>query len=398
MLYDRRMDDLERSLHRAAGLIADYRRNGADARVSPVSTREAVASHLDPTLPAGPTPIDTVIDELVASAAPGLMGSAGPRYFGFVVGGSLDAALVADLLTSGWDQNAFNGALSPASLAFEDVAGSWLKQLLGLPASASVGYVTGAGGANTVGLAAGRSHVLAEHGWDADRDGLFGAPRLRVVASVERHATVDRSLRLLGLGDGSIDDVPATANGAMDAEALSASLAAGPEGPTIVCAQAGNVNTGACDDLRAIGAAAREHGAWLHVDGAFGLWAAASARTAALVDGVELADSWGCDGHKWLNVPYDSGYAFCAHPEVHAGAMAYVASYLSGQVEGRTFGGGDFTLESSRRARGFATWAALRSLGRPASPTSSIAAARWPAGSLSASTRSTGSRWRTTSS
>jgi glutamate/tyrosine decarboxylase-like PLP-dependent enzyme len=150
----------------------------------------------------------------------------------------------------------------------------------------------------------------------------------------------------------------------MDADALAARLAAGPEGPTIVCAQAGNVNTGACDDLRAIAAAAREHGAWLHVDGAFGLWAAASARTAALVDGVELADSWGCDGHKWLNVPYDSGYAFCAHPEVHAGAMAYVASYLSGQVEGRTFGGGDFTLESSRRARGFATWAALRSLGR----------------------------------
>ena len=222
------MDDLERSLHRAAGLIADYRRNGADARVSPVSTREAVASHLDPTLPAGPTPIDTVIDELVASAAPGLMGSAGPRYFGFVVGGSLDAALVADLLTSGWDQNAFNGALSPASLAFEDVAGSWLKQLLGLPASASVGYVTGAGGANTVGLAAGRSHVLAAYGWDADRDGLFGAPRLRVVASVERHATVDRSLRLLGLGDGSIDEVPATANGAMDADALAARLAAGP--------------------------------------------------------------------------------------------------------------------------------------------------------------------------
>jgi glutamate/tyrosine decarboxylase-like PLP-dependent enzyme len=358
------MHDLERSLHRAADLIAGYRRDAADARVTPESTREDVASHLDPTLPAGPTPIDTVIDELVASAAPGLMGSAGPRYFGFVVGGSLDAALVADLLTSGWDQNAFNGALSPASLAFEDVAGSWLKQLLGLPASASVGYVTGAGGANTVGLAAGRSHALAAHGWDADRDGLFGAPRLRVVASVERHATVDRSLRLLGLGDGSIAEVPATANGAMDADALSATLAAGPEGPTIVCAQAGNVNTGACDDLRAIAAAARERGAWLHVDGAFGLWAAASAKTAALVDGVELADSWGCDGHKWLNVPYDSGYAFCAHPEAHAGAMAYVASYLSGQVEGRTFGGGDFTLESSRRARGFATWAALRSLGR----------------------------------
>jgi glutamate/tyrosine decarboxylase-like PLP-dependent enzyme len=358
------MPDLEAPLHRAADLIAGYRRSLAEARVGPASTREAVASHLDPALPAGPTPVDRVIDELVASATPGLVGSAGPRYFGFVVGGSLDAALVAELLTTGWDQNAFNGALSPASLAFEDVAGSWLKQLLGLPGSASVGFVTGAGAANTVGLAAGRSHVLAGHGWDVNRDGLLGAPRLRVVASAERHATVDRSLRLLGLGDGSIDEVPTTPNGAMDSGALAAALAAGPDGPTIVCAQVGNVNTGACDDLRAIAALARAHAAWLHVDGAFGLWAAASAKTAALVDGVELADSWSCDGHKWLNVPYDSGYAFCAHPGVHAGAMAYVASYLSGQVEGRTFGGGDFTLESSRRARGFATWAALRSLGR----------------------------------
>jgi glutamate/tyrosine decarboxylase-like PLP-dependent enzyme len=358
------MDELESSLHRSAGLIAAYRRAAPTAPVGPAATREAVAATLDPVLPEGPAPLGGVIDELVGAATPGLMGSAGPRYFGFVVGGSLDAALVADLLTAGWDQNAFNAALAPAALAFEDVAGSWLKQLLNLPASASVGFVTGAGAANTVGLAAARSHVLAAHGWNVGRDGLTGAPRVRLVAGSERHATVDRALRLLGLGDGSIAEVPSLGNGEMDPEALAVLLASAPAEPTIVCAQAGSVNTGACDDLQAIAAAAREHGAWLHVDGAFGLWAAASPRTAPLVRGAELADSWGCDGHKWLNVPYDSGYAFCAHPEAHVEAMSYVASYLSGQVAGRAYGGGDFTPESSRRARGFATWAALRSLGR----------------------------------
>ena len=358
------MDDLGTALHTAADLIAAYRRSAPGARVGAAATREEVAASLDPVLPDNPQPLPAVIDDLVARAAPGLVCTPGPRYFGFVVGGSIDAALVAEILTAGWDQNAFNAALAPGAIAFEDVAGRWLKELLGLPASASAGFVTGAGAANTVGLAAGRTHVLAARGWDAGRDGLAGAPRVRIVASAERHATVDRALRLLGLGDGAIDEVPALANGEMDAAAVAAALAAQPGAPTIVCAQAGNVNTGACDDLRAIGTTTREHGAWLHVDGAFGLWAAACPRTAALVDGVELADSWGCDGHKWLNVPYDSGYAFCAHPEVHVEAMTYTAAYLSGQVEGRAFGGGDFTIESSRRARGFATWAALRSLGR----------------------------------
>jgi glutamate/tyrosine decarboxylase-like PLP-dependent enzyme len=356
--------DLDPALHNAADLIAAYRRGAPDARVGATATRQEVAAALDPALPGGPQPLAAVIDDLVAGAAPGLVCTPGPRYFGFVVGGSIDAALVAEILAAGWDQNAFNAALAPAAIAFEDVAGGWLKELLGLPASASVGFVTGAGAANTVGLAAGRTRVLAARGWDAGRDGLAGAPRVRIVASAERHATIDRALRLLGLGDGTIEEVPALANGEMDAAAVAAALASDPGAPAIVCAQAGNVNTGACDDLRAIGTSTREHGAWLHVDGAFGLWAAACPRTAALVDGVELADSWGCDGHKWLNVPYDSGYAFCAHPEVHVEAMTYTAAYLSGQVEGRAFGGGDFTIESSRRARGFATWAALRSLGR----------------------------------
>ena len=354
--------DLGAALTRAADLIVAYREGLGEARVTPTASREDVRRTLGD-LPDGPAELNEVLDELVAAAGPGLMASAGPRYYGFVTGGSLDAALVADVLTSGWDQCAFNVALSPAAIAFEDVAGAWLKELLGLPGSASVGFATGCQGANTIGLTVGRWHVLDRVGWNVARDGLHGAPRVRVVVGAERHATIDRAARLLGLGQSSLVEVPARPDGAMDAEALGGVLDGPPE-PTIVCAQAGNVNTGACDDIGAVVDAAREVGAWVHVDGAFGLWAAANPRTAHLVRGVERADSWACDGHKWLNVPYDAGYAFCAHPEAHAAALAYTAAYLTGQTAGREFGGGDFVPESSRRARGFATWAALRSLGR----------------------------------
>ena len=356
------MDEVGSQLRRAAEIVAAYRDRLSDARVTPIAGRADVRAALG-ALPDGPTPLGDVLSELVETATPGLMASSGPRYFGFVIGGSLDAALVADVITSGWEQNAFNEALSPAGIAFEDVAGTWLKEILGLPATASVGFATGAQGANTVGLAAGRWHVLNELGWDVGRDGLHGAPKIRVIVGEERHATIDRAVRLLGLGESAIVAVPALRDGAMDTTALARILRDG-DGPTIVCAQAGNVNTGACDDLAHVVEAARAVGAWVHVDGAFGLWAAASPPTRSLVAGIELADSWACDGHKWLNVPYDSGYAFCAHPEVHATAMAYTAAYLTGQVTGRELGGGDFVLESSRRARGFATWAALRSLGR----------------------------------
>jgi glutamate/tyrosine decarboxylase-like PLP-dependent enzyme len=358
------MEDLRRELHAAADLIADYREGLPSSRVAPLADRAGVRLALDSELPEGPTPLDAVVRELVELATPGLMGTAGPRYFGFVIGGSIDASVVADVIATGWDQCAFNASLSPASIAFEDVAGRWLKELLHLPSTASVGFVTGAQTGNTVGLATGRWHVLNEAGWDMGRDGLAGAPPVRVVVGAERHATIDRSVRYLGFGERAIEEVPATPTGAMDMDALPSVLADGPAGPVIVCVQAGNVNTGACDDLRAAAAAAREVGAWVHVDGAFGLWAAASERTRYLVDGIELADSWSCDGHKWLNVPFDSGYAICAHPEAHAIAMTYSAPMLTGQVAGREFGGGDFVPESSRRARGFATWAAIRSLGR----------------------------------
>ncbi|MEO5634343.1 aminotransferase class V-fold PLP-dependent enzyme [Gaiella sp.] len=358
------MGDLREMLHRVADLIADYRETLPDQHVAPSLGRAAVRESLARELPDGPASLASVVDELVSRAMPGLMASAGPRYFGFVIGGSPDAAVAADLLTVGWDQCAYNEALSPAALAFEDVAGTWLKELLGLPASASVGFTTGGQGANTVGLAAGRWKVLEQVGWDVGRDGLGGAPRVRVVAGAERHATIDRSLRLLGLGESAITEIPALANGAMDTDALQVVLRRQPDMPTIVSAQAGNVNTGACDDLNAVTSAAAEVGAWVHVDGAFGLWAAANPGTKHLVAGIGAADSWACDGHKWLNVPYDSGFAFCAHPDVHAIAMEYTASYLTGQVAGRMFGGGDFVPESSRRARGFATWAALLALGR----------------------------------
>ena len=357
------MTDLRQALERAVDEIVEYRRALPEARVTPAAGRAAVRGALGE-LRDGPASLDEVIDELVTAASPGLMASAGPRYYGFVIGGSLDAALVADIVTSGWDQCAFNEALSPAAIAFEDVAGGWLKDILGLPKAASVGFATGAQAANTIGLAAGRWFVLNRCGWDVGRDGLHGAPEVRVVVGAERHGTIDRAARLLGLGERAIVEVQALPNGAMDADALPAALAGREGKPTIVCAQSGNVNTGACDDLTTIVSAARAVGAWVHVDGAFGLWAAASPQKAALVDGVELADSWACDGHKWLNIPYDGAYAFCAHPDVHATALAYTAEYLTGQVAGREFGGGDFVPESSRRARGFATWAALRSLGR----------------------------------
>jgi glutamate/tyrosine decarboxylase-like PLP-dependent enzyme len=299
-----------------------------------------------------------VIDQLVASAEPALVASAGPRYFGFVTGGSLDAATCADILATGWDQLAFNAVSSPAAAAAEEVAGGWLKEVLGLPREATFGIVTGGQGANTVALAAARHRVLRRAGWDVEADGLTGAPRIRVIAGEERHATIDRSLRLLGLGANVVEPVAADPNGAMDPDALASALDAGSDGPTIVCVQSGNVNTGACDDLATTCDLARRHGAWIHVDGAFGLWAAASPARRQLVDGIERADSWAADGHKWLNVPYDTGFVFCADGEAHAASMHYTASYLAGQ------GSGTYVPESSRRARGFATWAALRELGR----------------------------------
>ncbi|QLQ35768.1 pyridoxal phosphate-dependent decarboxylase family protein [Micromonospora robiginosa] len=356
------MDELRKLFRQAADHAADYRGSLPERPVGTPVDQHALNEAFAVALPAAPTPPERVLAELVAAAEPGLVATAGPRYFGFVVGGASPAATAADMLAAGWDQIAFNAVTSPAAVAAETAAGTWLKELLGIPATASVGFVTGGQAANTAGLAAARHQVLADAGWDVERRGLLGAPPVRVLAGAERHATVDRSLRLLGLGTDALREVPTGPQGAVDHDALAAALRERDPGPTIVCLQAGNVNTGAFDELRTTCDLVHRHGGWVHVDGAFGLWAAASPTTRHLVDGVEAADSWACDGHKWLNLPYDTAFAFCARPDVHAAAMSYAAAYLVGS--GGAPAGADLTAESSRRARGFAAWAGLRELGR----------------------------------
>ena len=361
------MTTLRELLATTASIAADHREGAAERPVFPTTADLAAVASALGALRDSPMDAADVIAELVAAVEPALVATSGSRYFGFVVGGALDAATAADVLTTAWDQPAFNAVTSPGAAVVEEVTGQWLKELLGLPAHASFGFTTGGQGANTISLAAARHHVLARAGWDVEQDGLIGAPRVRVVATGQRHATIDRALRLLGLGAGALDPVGTDAQGAIDVEDLARVLAARPGAPTIVCLQAGNVNTGAFDDFAAAIEIAHDHDAWVHVDGAFGLWAAASPTLRHLVAGVEAADSWGTDGHKWLNVPYDSGYAFCAHPDVHAAAMSYTAAYLTSPVPATGFGQrapGDYVFESSRRARGFATWAALRELGR----------------------------------
>ncbi|MEU8072319.1 pyridoxal-dependent decarboxylase [Micromonospora sp. NPDC049151] len=356
------MDELRHLFRRAADHAADYRLSLPDRPVGVPVDQAALNEAFAGPLPDAPTPPGRVLADLVAAAEPGLVATAGPRYFGFVVGGASPAATAADMLAAGWDQVAFNAVTSPAAVAAEAAAGTWLKDLLGIPATASVGFVTGGQAANTAGLAAARHQVLADAGWDVERRGLSGAPEVRVFAGAERHATIDRSLRLLGLGTDALRAVPAGPQGAVDPDALAAALRDAGPGPTIVCLQAGNVNTGACDELRRACDLVHRHGGWAHVDGAFGLWAAASPSTRHLVDGLENADSWACDGHKWLNLPYDTAFAFCARPDAHAAAMSYAAAYLVGS--GGVPAGADLTAESSRRARGFAVWAGLRELGR----------------------------------
>ena len=303
-----------------------------------------------------------VIDALAAGTDLGIVASAGPRYFGFVVGGSLPAALAADWLTGAWDQNAALHVLSPGASVVEEVAARWLLDLLGLPADASIGFVTGVTMANFTGLAAARHEVLRRAGWDVEAHGLQGAPPVTVVVGEEAHATLFAALRFLGLGEQRAIRVPADGEGRMQPSALAAALAR-LDGPTIVCAQAGNVNSGAFDPFEEIAEAAHRHAAWLHVDGAFGLWAAAAPTLRHLVAGSAQADSWALDAHKWLNVPYDCGIAATAHPEAHYAATRKYAPYLVRAPEAAR-DPSDWTPETSRRAHGFTVYAALRGLGR----------------------------------
>jgi glutamate/tyrosine decarboxylase-like PLP-dependent enzyme len=322
----------------------------------------AMRAALGGPLPERGDPPARVVEDLARKADPGIVASAGPRFFGFVVGGSLPAALGADWLTGAWDQNAGLFVLSPAAAVVEETVAGWMKELFGLPPGASMGMVTGGQMANTTCLAAARHSVLAAAGWDVERQGMGGAPRVAVFAGGDAHITVYGALRLLGLGDGSVARVASDAQGRMLPGALRDALEA-HRGPAIVCAQAGNVNTGAFDPLPDLVPIARARpDVWIHVDGAFGLWARASATRKHLAAGIEGCDSWATDAHKWLNVPYDSGLAFVRDAEAHRAAMARTAAYLQRSATDRD--NYELTPEFSRRARGFAAYAALRSLGR----------------------------------
>jgi glutamate/tyrosine decarboxylase-like PLP-dependent enzyme len=301
-----------------------------------------------------------VIDEIAEAGRTGTVASQGPRYFGFVTGGSVPAAIAADWLVSAWDQNAQMFVMSPIAAVVEQIVSEWLKELFGLPPAWSVGFVTGAQMANFTALLTARNHLLALAGWDAERDGLFGAPPIAVIVSDESHRTVFSSLRMLGFGAERVRRVDTDGQGRMRPEHLNRVLA-DANGPAVVCAQIGNVNTGAADPIEEIAAAARERGAWLHIDAAFGLWAATSTSRRWLVAGIGQADSIATDAHKWL-VPYDSGIVFTAHPEAHQQSLVMPAHYIQmtpGEREPRSF-----TPDESRRARGVPLYAALRALGR----------------------------------
>ncbi|MDQ0821948.1 glutamate/tyrosine decarboxylase-like PLP-dependent enzyme [Arthrobacter sp. V4I6] len=338
-------------------------------QVSPRTAAAALAAEFGGPLPRAGMPAKEVVDYLATKAEPGLMAMPSGRFFGWVIGGTLPAALAADWLVSAWDQNTGLRYATPATAAIEEAAGSWLLELLGLPEESDVGFTTGATMANFTGLAAARWRLLTEAGWDLDRDGLSGAPRIHCLVGQERHDTIDLALRYLGLGRPTV--VPADRQGridaaeldcALDRAALSGASGSGPA-PLLVCLQAGNLHSGAFDPFTETIAAAKAHGAWVHVDGAFGLWAAAVPELSGLTAGLQLADSWGTDAHKTLNAPYDCGIAIVRDVRALRSAMGVHTSYLIQDPDGP---GDPFEKvpELSRRARGVPVWAALKELGR----------------------------------
>jgi glutamate/tyrosine decarboxylase-like PLP-dependent enzyme len=348
---------LDRVLEEATGFLEGL----PGRRVAARTDVDGVAAALRRPLPDdGAAPLE-VIEELISGAEPGVVATPSGRFFGWVMGGVLPATLAADWLTSTWDQNAGLLASSPAAAGAEWVASEWLLDLLGLPANSAIGFVTGAMIANFTCLAAARHEVLRRVGWNVEQDGLHGAPEVTVIVGEERHETVDVALRFLGLGEARSIVVPADDQGRIRPDFLADTLAKIGDNPLIVCLQAGNVHSGAFDAISDAVDLAHRYGAWVHVDGAFGLWAAASAQYRALVAGVEQADSWATDAHKTLNVPYDSGIAIVANAEAMYAAMGAHAAYLIQDERPDPF---STVPEFSRRARGFTVWAALRSLGR----------------------------------
>src|SRR5918995_1831290 len=351
-------------LQRTADIAGEYLAALSERAVRADASLDELRSKLRVSLGDAPRPALQVIEELATAAAPGLVGTQSPRYFGFVIGGALDAAIAADWLTSVWDQNGAGYPVGPSAAVAEEVACEWLLDVLGLPHDAGVGLTTGCQMAHFTCLAAARHRVLADANWDVEADGLFGAPPIRVLVGAKAHTTVFAALRMLGLGSRRVELVPADDQGRMRDSELGRLLASGA-GPAIVVAQIGEINTGAVDSMPTITRLAREHGAWCHVDGAFGLWAAASPRLRALVDGVAQADSWATDGHKWLNVPYDCGVAVVRDRTAHVAALNSFAGaeYIPPAQHDERYQA-EWVPEFSRRARGFAVYAALRQLGR----------------------------------
>jgi glutamate/tyrosine decarboxylase-like PLP-dependent enzyme len=353
--------DRDALLDLAAASAKDYLDGVPTRPVPPAVTTDDLLQSFTGPLPASGRDAAEVIEALIANAEPGLTAMGSPRFFGFVIGGTYPVAIAADWLTSAWDQNAGLRDVTPAHSAAREAVEGWLCDILGLPAGTTMGTVTGGLMANFTGLAAGRHAVLSRAGWDVEEQGLQGAPRVRVLVGAERHDTVDLALRYLGLG--APEEVAADDQGRIRVDALAEALAT-YDGPTIVALQAGNVHSGAFDDFAGAVPIAHEHGAWVHVDGAFGLWAAASPATRHLVAGLELADSWATDAHKTLNVPYDSGLAFVADSTAHRAALGIHAPYLihsQGPPDPMELG-----PEFSQRARAFPLWATLQYLGRDA--------------------------------
>jgi glutamate/tyrosine decarboxylase-like PLP-dependent enzyme len=349
-------------LRRTAEIAGDFLDSLEERPVFPTMSVEELTAALGGRLQEQPLDPLEVVERFARDADPGIVATAGGRYFGYVIGGALPASVAADWLTTIWDQCAGLGALSLSGSVVEEIVGDWLKDLLALPRDASFAVTTGCQMAHVTALAAARHEVLEAAGWDVRERGLAGAPPITVVVGALVHVTVGRALRLLGIGNDQVVVVAADEHGRMRPDDLRAVLAR-IDGPTIVCAQAGEVNTGSFDPLPEIVEIARETAAWLHIDGAFGMWAAASSSRRHLVDGIGGADSWATDGHKWLNVPYDCGLAFCAKPAAHRASMTMHASYFEGQGQWLR-DAADWTPESSRRARAFTVYAALRSLGR----------------------------------
>jgi glutamate/tyrosine decarboxylase-like PLP-dependent enzyme len=349
-------------LERTAAIAADYLETLDTRPIRPERGYREMHELFDRPVPEHPTDPAEVVEELAAVGEQGVMGIGSGRWYGFVAGGAVPSSLAADWLVSAWDQNTGLAEPTPATSALEAVTGRWVLELLGLPSDSSFAFVTGCQMAHVTCLAAARHSLYRRAGWNLPQRGLAGASPLRVVLGGKRHVTIKRALRLLGIGESQEVVLPADGEGRMATEHLEAALDG--SAPTIVCAQAGEVNTGAFDDLESIVELAARAGAWVHVDGAFGLWAAASPALAHLVAGHECADSWATDGHKWLNVPFDCGIALCAHRDDHEAAMEYAAPYLAVSESHVARDPMGYSPEFSRRARAVPVWAAIRELGR----------------------------------